>query len=168
MKKISWISITSLLFSVCMLFAAAGDVSGDEYMALKGLKSAKAVFDFRIGDPNSAAAHLKLIHQTYKDEKIRAITDKPDFVIVYIGHSAKVVSKNREGYSPEEQKTLDQIAGLISEMSKDGIRMEICLFAAQSLGVDAASILPEVKHVGNGWISVIGFQANGYSLVPAY
>jgi len=28
--------------------------------------------------------------------------------------------------------------------------------------------LPEIKHVSNGWISLIGYQAKGYSLVPAY
>jgi intracellular sulfur oxidation DsrE/DsrF family protein len=168
MKIKSGVLITILIFTVCVLLSAASDVSSDEYAALKGLKYVKAVFDFRIGDPKSAAAHLKLIHQTYKDESIKSVTDKPDFVIVYIGHAAKVVSKSREGYSPEEQKTLDEIAGIISEMSKDGIRMEICLFAAQSLGVDSSSILPEVKHVGNGWISVIAYQASGYSLVAAY
>jgi intracellular sulfur oxidation DsrE/DsrF family protein len=168
MKTKSGILITGLIFTICMLLSAASDVSGDEYVALKGLKSVKAVFDVRIGDPKSAAAHLKLIHQTFKDESIKSVTDKPDFVIVFIGHAAKIVSKNREGYSPEEQKTLDQIAGTISEMSKDGIRMEICLFAAQALSVDASSILPEIKHVGNGWISVIAYQAKGYSLVAAY
>jgi intracellular sulfur oxidation DsrE/DsrF family protein len=160
--------ITVLIFTVCVLLSSVSNASSDEYVALKGLKSVKAVFDFRIGDPKNAAAHLKLIHQTYKDESIKSVTDKPDFVVVYIGHSAKVVSKNREGYSPEEQKTLDEIAGIISEMSKDGIRMEICLFAAQSLGVDASSILPEIKHVGNGWISVIAYQSKDYSLVAAF
>jgi hypothetical protein len=53
-------------------------------------------------------------------------------------------------------------------MSKAGIKMEICLAAANVLGVDPASILPEIKRVGNGRISLIGYQANGYSLVPVY
>lgn len=168
MKKKSMIMLASLFILICILFAAIGNVYSEEYVPLTGLESVKAVFDVRIGDPKSAAAHLKLIHQTFKDKSIREITDKPEFVIVFIGLSAKIISKNRDGYSPEEQKMLDQIAGIISEMSKDGIKMEICLFAARSLGIEAASILPEIKHVGNGWISVIGYQAKGYSLVPAY
>lgn len=168
MQKKSRMIITSLFFSICMLFAAVGDVSSEEYVSLKGLKSVKAVFDMRIGDPKSAALHLKLIHQTFKDKSITAITNKPDFVIVFIGGSVRLVSKNREGFSPEEQKILDEIAGIISEMSKDGIKLEICIFASDAFGVDSASILPEIKHVGNGWISLIGYQAGGYSLVPAY
>jgi intracellular sulfur oxidation DsrE/DsrF family protein len=168
MKKKSRIIIISLFFSICFLFAAFTNVSSKEYVSLKGLKLAKAVFDFKIGDPKSAAAHLKLIHKTFKDKSITALANKPDFVVVFIGHSAKIVSKNRAAFSPEEQKILEEIASIISEMSKDGIKLEICLFAAEALGVDSASILPEIKHVGNGWVSLIGYQANGYSLVPAY
>ena len=79
-----------------------------------------------------------------------------------------MVSKNKEGFSPEQQTFIDEIAGIISVMSKDGIKLEICIFAAKALGVDPTSILPEIKHVGNGWISLIGYQASGYALIPAY
>lgn len=160
--------IIGLFISICLVFAYAADVSGKEYEALKGLKSVKAVFDVRISNPQSAALHLKLIHETYKDMNIRAVTKKPAFVVVFIGPSVKLISRNREGFSTEEQKRLDEIATIISEMSKDGIRMEICLVAAKVMGVDPESVLPEIKHTNNGWISVIGYQAKGYSLVPAY
>jgi len=35
------------------------------------------------------------------------------------------------------------------------------------LEVDRTSILPEIKQVGNGWISA-GYQLPGYGLVPVY
>jgi len=92
----------------------------------------------------------------------------PVFVLVFIGPSVKLISKNREGFSPEDQKSLDEIANTISAMSKDGINLEICLAAAKFFNVDPASVLPEIKRVGNGWISMIGYQAQGYSLVPVY
>jgi intracellular sulfur oxidation DsrE/DsrF family protein len=53
-------------------------------------------------------------------------------------------------------------------MSKEGIRFEICMVAVKVFGVEASSILPEIKQVHNGWISLIGYQAKGYSLVPVY
>jgi hypothetical protein len=46
--------------------------------------------------------------------------------------------------------------------------LEICLVAAQVFGVDPASILPGIKHVPNGWISLIGYEVKDNSLVPAY
>jgi intracellular sulfur oxidation DsrE/DsrF family protein len=51
-------------------------------------------------------------------------------------------------------------------MAKDGVKFEICLIAVKYAGIEPSSILPEIKQVGNGWISVIGYQARGYSLVP--
>jgi intracellular sulfur oxidation DsrE/DsrF family protein len=92
----------------------------------------------------------------------------PVFVVVFIGPSVKLISKNREGFSPEDQKYLDEIANTISAMSKDVINLEICLVAAKVFNVDPASVLPEIRRVGNGWISEIGYQAQGYSLVPVY
>jgi intracellular sulfur oxidation DsrE/DsrF family protein len=168
MKRESKTIMITLFLSVCMLFVAAGNGYGEEYEALGGLKSVKAVFDFRTGSPKSAALQLKLTHRTFKDNSIAAVTTKPAVVVVFIGPSVKLISRNREGFSSEDHKILDEIAGTISEMSKDGIKLEICLFAAKVFGVDPASVLPEIKRVGNGWISLIGYQSKGYALVPAY
>jgi intracellular sulfur oxidation DsrE/DsrF family protein len=109
-----------------------------------------------------------LIHDTFQDNSLTSMAKKPAFVVVFIGPSVKLVSKNREGFSPEDQKLLDEIAGTVSAMAKSGIRLEICLVAARLMSVDPGSVLPEIKRVGNGWISLIGYQAKGYSLVPAY
>ena len=160
--------ITGLLnpFIIISLLCVVSTVSGEEYKSMKGIKSAKAVFDERESNPKSAALHLKIIHQTYKE--LAAMKNDPVFVVIFIGPSVKLISKNREGFSPEDQKSLDEIANTISAMSKDGINLEICLVAAKVFNVDPASVLPEVKRVGNGWISMIGYQAQRYSLVPVY
>ena len=168
MKRESKVMMISLFLSFCLLFVVVPNGFGEEYEVLKGLKSIKAVFDVRAGNPKGAALTLKVIHQTYQDKNITAVTKKPAFTVVFIGPSVKLISKNREGFSPEEQKILDEIAGSISQMSREGITLEICLIAAQVFGVDPASVLPEIKHVGNGFISLIGYQAKGYSLIPAY
>lgn len=166
MKRDARTIIISLFLSVCVLFVTASMASAEEYEALKGLKSAKAVFDVRVGNPKGAALLIGLIHLTYKD--LVAKKKNPVFVLVFIGPSVKLISKNRGGFTAEDQKILDEIAGTISQMSKDGIKLEICLFAAKVLGVDSASILPEIKAVENGWVSVIGYQAHRFSLVPVY
>jgi intracellular sulfur oxidation DsrE/DsrF family protein len=155
-----------LLLILSLIAAAAGFCQ--EYESLKGLESVKAVFDVRIGNPKSAALHLKLIQETFKDKTIMSITQRPVFAVVFIGPSVKLISKKRDSFSPEDQKSLDEIAGTVSAMVKSGMRLEICLIAAHVFGVDPASVLPGIKHVPNGWVSLIGYQAKGYSLVPAY
>ena len=145
---------------------AAPAVSGKEPDALKGVKSAKVFFDVRVANPKGAAVQLKLIHDTH--QQLVAEKKKPVCVVSFMGPSVKLVSKNREGFTAEDQKSLDEIAETISKLAKDSIRVEICLFASKLFGVDPASILPGIKQVDNGWVSLIGYQARGYSLVPAY
>lgn len=157
-----------ILFSVVFLFVGAAYVVGGEYDTMKGMHAVKAVFDMRISNPKSAVLHLNLIHQTYRDKNIAEITDKPAFAVVFIGPSVKLISRNRNGFSPEDQNSLDEITRTVSRMSEDGISLEIYLVAADLFGIDHASILPEVKQVPNGFISVIAYQAKGFALVPVY
>jgi intracellular sulfur oxidation DsrE/DsrF family protein len=158
--------ITALTLSAFVLLAATPLVSAKESEALKGVESAKVIFDVRIANPKSAALHLKLIHQTF--QQLVAEKKRPVCIVSFMGPSVKLISKNRQGFAAEDQKSLDEIGETVSKMAKEGIRVEICMFAANLLKVDPASILPEIKKVENGWISLIGYQARGYSLVPAY
>jgi intracellular sulfur oxidation DsrE/DsrF family protein len=160
--------IRCLLISVCLLCITAEASYGEGYKALDGLTSVKAVFDFRAGNPKGAAMQLDMIYKITHDKSVMAVTDKPEFAVVFIGPSVKLISKKREGFSPEELKSLDEIAVTVSRMAKEGIRLEICLVAAKVMGVDPASILTEIVGVENGWISLIGYQAKDYSIVSAY
>ncbi|UCE04690.1 MAG: DsrE family protein [bacterium] len=155
MKNTSKLKTVSLFLSVCLLIVASFFVFG----GIKASETNKAVIDVRLNNPKSAALHLKLIHQSFKER---------DTVVMFSGPSVKLISKDREGFSAEENKLLDEISSAISEMSKDGIKLEVCLVAARVFGVDQASILEDIKHVENGWLSIVDYQANGYYLVPAY
>jgi intracellular sulfur oxidation DsrE/DsrF family protein len=160
--------IVSIVVASVFMLAAVGFVSAATYESLAGMKSIKAIFDVRAGNTKSAVMQLKLIHDTYKDKSIRAVSKKPSFIVGFAGPSVKLISKDKQGISPEDQKAMDEIALTVQAMAKDGIKLEVCDFAVKAFGVDPASILPEIKHVPNGWISLIGYQAKGYSLVPAY
>lgn len=165
MKRTSWIAIGSAALAACLLAATAGAGFGQEYPALEGLKSVKAVFGFEIGNPQSALVHLQVLHQTFQDRNIRIGENKPEIVVVFYGPSVKLASKKRAGFTEAEQKTLDEYARTVSAMAKDGVKFEICLIALRFAGVEPSSVLPEIKPVGNGWISVIAYQAKGFSFV---
>lgn len=168
MKRTPVSRTIGLLFSLCLLWVVAVPALAGDYEGLKGLQSFKAVFDLRNNNPATTAMYLNLIHQTYRDKDVLAVSQKPSFTIVFIGPPVKFVSKSMEGFSPEEQKVLAEIATLVSAMSKDGIKLEICMIAARAFGVDSKSILPEITQINNGYVSLIGHQANGFSLVPIY
>lgn len=160
--------IVSIVVTAVFMLAVVGSAFAATYESLAGLKSVKAIFDVRASNAKSAAIQLKLIHDTYKDQGIRAVSKKPSFVVAFMGPSVKLLSKDKQGFSAEDQKLMDEIAQTVQAMAKDGIKLEVCDLASKLFGVDPASILPEMKHVPNGWISLIGYQARGYSLVPVY
>ncbi len=167
MKTLKSILQVIVVSTIVGLFAS-NNTFANEYVSLNGLDTIKAVFDVRAGKVKSAAIQLDLIHQTFKDKNIQNVTSKPDFAVVFGGGAVKLVSSNTESYSAEEKVLIGQIATTLKAMAKDGIKLEICLFAANLFKVDPATILPELKQVNNGWISLIGYQSKGYALVAVF
>lgn len=165
-------SVASMAGAVLVVLGLLGlftvPASADDYAALKGVQSVKTIFDFRDGNPETALIHLKLVHDTYKDQAILAITKKPEFVVVFMDVSVLVLSSNRENFTADEKTKLAEFDKTIKAMAQDGIRLEVCLFAAKSLKVDPETIAPEIHRVGNGWIASMGYQQQGYSVIPAY
>lgn len=168
MKKPIISSITAVLFILCLTAFFAIPASAGEYESLKGIKSVNTVFDFRDGKTESAVIHLKLIHDTFKDQAIRAVSEKPEFAVVFMASSVLLLSNERDEFSDSEKEQLAEFDETISAMAKDGIRLEVCLFAANLFGVKPETIAPEIHQVDNGWISSLGYQEKGYSLIPAY
>jgi uncharacterized protein len=163
MKKLN---IFSLLTAMALiLFLATNSISA-EYRALEGVESTDAVFDFRIGDPQTALAHLNLIHDMIDDPNMEVNDTRPEIVIVFIGPSVKLVSTDRSDHDQGEH--LDALADKISEMNEDGVEFEICMTSAPAFDVDPDSILPEVKKVKNGWITIIGYQQQGYAMIANF
>jgi len=160
--------ILSIFISAAFIFSLTTNTLAGEYDSLTGIESINAVFDFRVANPNSAAVHLDLIYTTFKDQNLTIKSKKPDFAVIFMGPAVKLVSKNRTGFTAEDQKYLDAIADTVSDMAKDGIKLEVCLAAVHLTGGDPALILPQIKQVGSGWISSIGYQQKGYALIPAF
>lgn len=146
-------------------FSSAGE---GEYASLDGLREVRAVFDMRAREIKTAALQLDLIHQTYHDRYIRDVRENPEMAVVISGAAVRIASSDREEYTDEEIMLLDLIAGKVAAMIKDGIRIEICLFAADVFDVEEETILPGIHHVENGWISLIGYQSKGFALVPVF
>ncbi|RJP93913.1 MAG: sulfur reduction protein DsrE [Desulfobacteraceae bacterium] len=155
-----------VLVSLAFMLTVVVQASAEKYKSMEGVKSVKVIFDFRDATLESALVHIKLIHDTYKDKVF--MTEKPEFAVVFMGPSVMLLSKNKDGFSAKDKKIIEEIRQVISAMAKDGIRLEICMFAANLFGVAPDSVLPELHHVANGWISSIGYQTKGYVLVPVF
>lgn len=156
--------LTAMLFAL-FLTTTAGLAMAKEYKALNGVKKIKAVFEVSQGSAKLAPVVFWAVRNAYNDQTVKALPEKPEVAVVFHGPAVKLITSNRDGFTPEESKALDKFAGMIQQMKAEGVTFEVCLYAAKVLGVDPATILPEIDHVGNGFISVIGYQAQGYAVV---
>ena len=157
--------VAAMLVIGYLLAPAIAHSEGGE--APKDSKLVKAVIDFRTGDPKKALVYLTLIGDTYRDRNIRTTPAHPDFVVNFGGESVKLLARDTKGYSPEEQKTITQIKDKVSALAREGMKFEYCIYGGKIFGVEPADV-PGVSVVDNGWVTVIGYQANGYALMPAY
>lgn len=148
-----------------MVAILATPALSNEYAALKGVKGVKAVFDVSLASPQMANVVFWAVNNVYEDQSVRSLAQHPQVAIVFHGPAVKLISTNQEGFNDSEKEALNKFAKMIHQMKKDGVKLEVCDYAVKVLGVDPATILPEVDHVGNGFISVVGYQSQGYSLV---
>lgn len=157
------ISILSLAVFFTLLASPAA--SGEYASALKDVKGLKAVFDVSQGSPGVSNAIFWAVKNVYEDETVQALPEKVQLAVVFHGPAVKLISNDRSSFKKEVYGEIDKFHETIRQLKKDGVKLEVCLYAAKVMGVDPATILPEIDRVGNGFISVIGYQAQGYSVV---
>ena len=136
----------------------------DDSDALHGIQKAKGLFDVAVGDAKSLEFYLKVIQRTHDGLVDQGQT--PDLVIAFRGPTVRLINTETWSFTEEDQEILKRVSALISTLKKQGVRFEACSVATGLFKVDNATILPEIKVVGNTFISLIGYQAQGYSLVP--
>lgn len=160
------------LFAVLMLLLGsstvqAGKVEVNDAAALGDLKTGKGVFLVDIGDPSKLNFYLEVIQGSYKGMKDQGVD--PDFILVFIGPSVKYLSTSP---SPETEQeaggVLMEIESNVETLATLGVRQEVCAVATRVFGIDNETLLPGLTLVGDGFISIIGYQSQGYHLVPVY
>lgn len=156
-----------VLLSVAILFTlgvvpvfASGYAS-----AFNGITSYNAVYQFTSGDPGVANRVFWAVKNSYEDTAVRDLGLKPNIVVVFHGPVVNLLSTNLAIFPDEVRNEVEQFQATIREMKEDGVTFEVCLYAVKMAGVDETTILPEIDSVDNGFVSVIGYQMQGYAVV---
>jgi len=167
-------SITSInrflllvLIPLLLVRPAAAEQTYDDAAALQGLTQAKAVFLLDFTSPKKTALYLDVIRGTHARLQHQEV--EPDFVIVFIGRTVEfLTTEPRDEIDMEYGKQLAQIAETAKTLDDLGVRMEVCAVATDAFNVDNSTVLPSMHVVGDGFISLIGWQSQGYKLVPVF
>jgi intracellular sulfur oxidation DsrE/DsrF family protein len=156
-------NVPSLFILILLLLGVTPALSQD-YDALEGVKGLNTVFDYGHASPEAALTIFPAIREVYQSKSVTSLPTPPSVVIVFHDAAVKFLTTERNG-SSEENATRDKIAEAIRQFEKDGVKMEVCMYAVKVFGVNPDTIMPEIEKVGNGWIAASGYQAKGYSLI---
>ncbi|MDA3807340.1 MAG: DsrE family protein [Thiomicrorhabdus sp.] len=158
---------TLLLSTFWLLPATAHSAELNNQAALKGITEIHTLYDIRKSHPKVMLAYLKGIETNY--ENLLKENVKPNLRIIFISSAVKfITTKPSETVEMEHGEALKGIAIQIQRLIDIGVKMEVCAAATAYFKVDNATLLPGIKPVRSGFISVMGWQAQGYSLVPVY
>jgi len=164
-------AMTLLMVLCCALFAATASAAAHgptlkDTQALKGLTEGKGVFMIDINDAGHVAHVLKVAEKTYTGMKKQGV--KPHLVVVIIGPAVAFLTKDRRGIGYMDERAVSGLQKEVHKLAKMGIRTEACGVALKGMDVSPDDLIQDVHAVGNGFISAIGYQAQGYQLVPVY
>ncbi|MFA9460650.1 DsrE family protein [Thiohalorhabdus methylotrophus] len=157
-----------LLLLACWPVQAPAEAAYDDSAALKGVTEGKGVFLVDIGDPRKLGLYLNLIPGTYRNLADQGA--EPDFVLTFIGPSVKFLTKDSDSLRAlEHEAALKRVRQGIDKLrALDNVRLEVCNVALEVTGTDADKLLPGLEIVRDGFVSMIGYQEQGYHLVPVY
>ena len=159
--------IGALLMLLITQLALAEDRAISDRAALGDLKTGKGVFLIDIGDARKLNFYLEVIQGTHKGMKSQGV--EPDFVLVYIGPSVKYLTTSPSDAAEKAAAgILLDIESNVARLAELGVRQEICAVATRVFKVDNDTLVAGLTLVADGFVSLIGYQAQGYHLVPVF
>ena len=157
--------ILGLIALATFLFCSVGVKAADDHASLTGLKEVKVAFDIKDGDGKALLSRLDIIDETRQSLIHQGVT--PHFILAFRGPATKLVQTDQDKIKPEDRAMATKIATRIKEMSSapgvDGF--EQCAVAAREQGTKTELVLPEIRVVGNGFVSLMAYQAKGYAYI---
>jgi len=148
-----------------IVLCSTGARAADDRAALAGLKDGKIAFDIKDGNGKLLLARLDIIDETRQSLIDQGVT--PHFVLAFRGPATRLVQTDQEKIKPEDREMAAKVAARIKEMSKaPGVEgFEQCAVAARQQETKTDLVLPEIRVVGNGFISLMAYQSRGYAYI---
>lgn len=163
MRKMVFI-VATLLFIFIGSHAEAQSELFNNDKALQGVTKARAYFDVTNGDPKALLIRLELIEKTY--HQLVAAGISPDLVIGIRGKASQFFTKGNSYVLDSDLPKKEHIATIVKKLTGMKVGIEQCRIAAGFEDIDVADFLPEMDLVANGYVSMIGYHAQGYAFVP--
>lgn len=145
--------------------AAAPSAAADNKAALAGMREMRMAFDLTDGSPDPLIRKLDAIEATRKQLLEAGVT--PKMVLAFRGGASYYTQLDLSKVKETDRADALKIRAKLRELAKSpGVEsLEQCNIPVQQLKLKPADLMPEVKLVGNGWISLVSYQAKGYGYI---
>jgi len=159
----------SLLLAAAASFALAGcAVVNSPPAAVAGAdptKDAKLAFDITNGNPHVVNLTLTVIDMTRKQLIEQGIT--PRIVVAFRGDASYFTQDTLAAVKEEQRADALQVKAKIRDLGKaSGVEgFEQCNIPLASRKLNPKDLMPGVKLVPNGWISLANYQQKGYAYI---
>jgi len=155
-----------IISMACVLLAAVGafGAPATKEKSLSGLKQVKFVVDVNVGNPQLLLLRMDLLDKTYRQLVTAGM--KPVVVVAFRGKASQFITKGDGYVAPDEKGAKLEMKTWIERFKKEGFTIEQCGIAAGLLDIDLKDFLPQVEVVENGYVSLIGYQQQGYAYLP--
>ncbi|HEX7403068.1 MAG TPA: DsrE family protein [Usitatibacter sp.] len=144
---------------------SASNAAPDNRAALAGLTEMKIAFDITEGNPKALLGKLGVIDTTRKQLIEDGVT--PRMVLAFRGDASYFTQADVEKLKPEDREDARKIAAKLKELrAANGVEaLEQCNLPLAARKLRSGDVMPEVKVVGNGWISLVAYQRRGYAYI---
>ncbi len=153
------------LAALALFLLYGGAFAADDRAALAGLKEVKVAFDLREGNPWLLLRRIEIIDETRESLLHQGVT--PHFILAFRGPATNLVQTDPAMIEPKDRAMAARIAAKVKQMSSapgvDGF--EQCAVAAREQGTEVEKVLPQIRVVGNAFISLMAYQAKGYAYI---
>ncbi|MFW6021815.1 MAG: DsrE family protein [Guyparkeria sp.] len=137
----------------------------DDTAALAGVEEAKGVFQIDFTEAEKTAFYLEVIRGTHANFERQGLD--PDLVIVFIGPTVEFLTTEADE-EVADPATLMRIESEVARLAELGVRLEVCAVATEVFGVDNDTLFDGLELTGDGFVSMIGWQAQGYHPVTMF
>lgn len=133
--------------------------------ALAGLKEMKLAFDITEANPKALLVKLATIEETRDALARQGVT--PRFVLAFRGEASRFTQTDVDKIRPEDREAAARVAAALRALrGAEGVEaIEQCSLPMRSRNIRSEDLLPEVRQVPNGWISLAAYQHRGYAYI---
>src|SRR5210317_1879329 len=140
-------TIFSLFLGFLSLLMVPNAFASEYDNALKGVKGIDVIYDVSMGDPAFNNIVFWAVRNIYQDEAVTSLPEKPKVAVVFHGPAVKLLSSDRSGFAEKAVAEIDKFQATLREMKKEGVILEVCVYALKVLAVDPATVMPEINQV---------------------